>query len=414
MVEYFKVGERGHLLCSQADRNKVEINLIFTAGGGYFESPDEKGLAHYLEHCIVSRTKKLNFYQLKDYLFEYDIYSNASTGHEIINLTVSGHKSEVERMLDLIFEFAFEPTIDIESLEREREVILREISQRNGDPGYILQKKVTEEIFEPGSVSLNDILGEEKNIRNASVKSLTSLHNKILKCSHIILSISGNFGGKTGILKKFETHLSQISALEGLIPLAYPLIDIYKNFKRKVIVDELAHEHSILNLMIPANISLQNRAQRVFILDLFLRVPDGLLYNRLRNELGYIYGLHAIFDLNSSVLNINMACEVQFINQIIEESRKFLSDFDKYFDKDKARILKATSIKRQDISLDDPEQGLGFTLNNLIDYGEPLTFDKYCENFRSVSEDSIHETYDEIKSGLDESKVVIVTKNEAV
>jgi predicted Zn-dependent peptidase len=202
MYKYIKLANNFLLVINSVKRFKTELRMTFSSGGAYFEDQDEKGLTHLLEHVEIKQTSKQNPEELNKLLFEKDINRNASTGILTKEIFVGGHKDDLNLMLDMILEFSFAPTITEETLHIEKEIILRELAQRKGDPGYKLNRLVNESIFKKGSKNLTDIGGDENLFANATIKQLQNLHKKILSRSHFILSIVGGGINEKELIKE--------------------------------------------------------------------------------------------------------------------------------------------------------------------------------------------------------------------
>lgn len=191
MSNHLQVKSRTHLFYQKLDRKKVEIEIIFHAGGSIFEGEGDRGKKHLLEHCIASRTKDMNFQDLKDWQFEKNIILNAYTGPLTMGLTAEGHKEDFLEMFKVLWEMAVSPTFDQSILDREKEIVLREISERRGDPAYQLYFDVNALVFTPDSYDNHQVLGDEKMVAQTTIEDLYRLHQESLAQSHIIVLLAG-------------------------------------------------------------------------------------------------------------------------------------------------------------------------------------------------------------------------------
>ena len=188
---YQKLSPQIHLVCQPLDRFRVEIEIILHAGGSIFEMDENRGKKHLLEHCIASRTKEMDFQALKDFQFSQNLILNAYTGPMTMGLTATSHKNDFEKALKLLWEMATDPTFDQSILEREKEIVLREISERRGDPAYELYYHIQNQIFEEGSLDTHEVLGESEKVAKTTLEDFKKLHTQNLQDSHIIIQISG-------------------------------------------------------------------------------------------------------------------------------------------------------------------------------------------------------------------------------
>jgi predicted Zn-dependent peptidase len=415
MLSYTNLSPNFHLVTNLVpDRYKTELNLQYTSGGGLFETKGQSGVSHLLEHCILGRTKDKDFYQLKDHLFEKSIYNNAATGVLSMFLTLSGHRSDAFEMLDLMLEFGFNPTLAQDVLDREKEIVLREISERRGDPGYRLFYEMVGKVLEPGSRYLHQVLGDVKDVKASTLDTFYDLHRGMLERSHFILSISGGGLESQAIIDKVQNVISRVPKTDKTLDLTYDPGNTFKDFKYVPIVSKLAHDHAEVSIYLPVTVNLENRPARFFLQSLLLKMPDGELYNRLRNELGWIYSLQSTFDKSTSTLNLELSCEIKYISKIVDEVKKVFSDFEKVYSPKKAEILRQMTVKRQEMAQDEPQIITDFLVDNLSEFGVPLTYAEYVKKLALVTTEDIKALFDEIKTGLDKMRIVVTSNKKEV
>ncbi|GAB4144192.1 MAG: hypothetical protein OHK0017_02470 [Patescibacteria group bacterium] len=411
MLKYQQLSPNFHLITNfSKDRFKTEFNLQFTAAGAWFEEDSQRGVSHLLEHCILGRTKDLDFKGLKDYLFKENIYSNAATGIMGMYLTLSGHKSDSDKMLDLILEFGLKPTFSEDIQNQEREIVLREISERRGDPNYRLYWEIAKQAFQPGSRYLCEVLGSAEDVRNSNLETFQAIHHRMLNQSHVVLSVAGGIDDEQRLFDKIKTQ-SDLFGVNQALPVNYSPENKLHSFKYLPIVSDLAHEHAEITIYLPCPVKMDNRPERYFIQQLLLRHPEGYLYNQLRNELGLIYGLQSAYDQSLQCLIIEMSCEIKYIPQIVDKVKEVFSDFEKVYKPEKAKILKQISVKKQEMSQDEPQAVAEFLVDNLTDFGVPMTFTEYVKQLDKVNDELISDVYHAIQSGLPQIQIVASSNN---
>ena len=155
--------------------------------------------------------------------------------------------------------------------------------------------------------------------------------------------------------------------------------------------------------------TLENRPVRYFLQSLFLKLPEGVLYNRLRNELGWVYGLQSSFDQSTQTLNLELSCEIKYIAGIVDEVKKLFSDFTASYDDKKAKILRDMTVKRQEMAQDEPQILVDFLVENLTEFGEALSFSEYVKTLAQIDQAQIKELFDEIGANLDKMRVVVTS-----
>ena len=76
-MPYIKLSPNIHIISQPLDRKKFQIEATYMVGGSLLEEDRDRGRTHLLEHCIVSRTKNMDFESFNQYQFENNIIDAA-------------------------------------------------------------------------------------------------------------------------------------------------------------------------------------------------------------------------------------------------------------------------------------------------------------------------------------------------
>ena len=133
----------------------------------------------------------MNFEEFKDFQFKNNISFNAYTGPSTMGLSAEGHCSDTYTILEILLEMAFEPTFEQSILDRETEIVLREITERRGDPSYKLHYLLQNQAFTPESLVNHEVLGSAEAVASTSLEDLYRLFRDSISRSHIVLEVAG-------------------------------------------------------------------------------------------------------------------------------------------------------------------------------------------------------------------------------
>jgi zinc protease len=415
-MNYILKGSNVHILAQPLERKKFEIEIVLSSAGSWFEDPEDRGKRHLLEHCVASRTKSLDFQALKDFEYRENIILNAYTQPITMGLTATGHYSDFKKMVDLLLEMTFEPTFDQDILDREKEIVLREISERRGDPSYRLHFDTMHEVFTPESYSNHEVLGDSDLVAQTTIQDFEKLHRQNLQKSHLMFLISGGGIDLDYFQIKLDEYLARNTLFNSSLPktpINFQVDNQFKDFKILPIVNDLAHSHAELSVFLPCPVNFENKAALQIFESLFLKY-GGILYDRLRDELGLVYGLQSNFDKNLQILDIYLSCEIQYIKTIIDEIHDVFSNFDKYFNLQKFDEFKDIIKKKLDISQDTLGASSSFTQSMLRTYGIAETYDDYATRLMAVTPEDIRSIYEYVKSNLPNYRVVMVSNDQEI
>jgi ubiquinol-cytochrome c reductase core subunit 1 len=220
-MSYISLNPTTHLIVESQDRQKVDLESVYTSGGSFYESAYHRGRKHLLEHCLVARTKSMDFEAFKDYQFAQNVTVNAATSPRYMWLEMSGHTSNWQEMLEKLCEMTYLPTFDQSILDQEREIVLREISERRGEPGYILYYDTMKAVFSKDSVAAHETLGSSEQVAKTKLSDFAELHQQSLQDSHVVYTLSGGFDPQEAqktIQTYLETHPEIIPPLSETPP----------------------------------------------------------------------------------------------------------------------------------------------------------------------------------------------------
>lgn len=164
----------------------------------------ESGLSHFIEHMFFKGTDTKNACQLNNEMNCVGGNVNAFTTQENICISAKVVDEHLGRAIDLISEIYLQSAFDPSEIDRERNVILEEVSMYNDTPDeYVI------DIFMNGLYAENSlgrpILGPPENISQFSQNDIRRFINKEFAPDRIVIAIAGNFD-----LRRVEPQLRRI------------------------------------------------------------------------------------------------------------------------------------------------------------------------------------------------------------
>jgi predicted Zn-dependent peptidase len=402
------------LLCvdPKDDRETTKLEMWYSHGGSWFEKPEDRGRQHLLEHCLVARTKQLNDLEFKEYCFEHGISYNAYTSPSVVDLSGKSHKTDFPRMLKLFLELFFDPTFDEAILQKEREIVLREIADRQGDPEYQLWQDIAAKTYAADSIENHEVLGDPEAVRTTTLNDLKRLYATMLQNSYCIISLAGGGLNESELLAAIEPYSTQLTG--GYLPLPHKFGNdlICKNIAP--LYHQLAHKEAGVSVIIPSPVNWDNRPARSVFAELFLGWNGTGLYDYLRDELGLIYGYNFSFDEPGQALKLDLNGELALVPKILDGIKAYFVSFEEKFLESKFNILKANTAKKYLQARDN----LGFDANslisNLFSYNKMETSDEYVKRIEQVSVQSIRDIFESIHAVWSKSTIIVTSRDESV
>ncbi len=272
----------------QVSDTKIAHIGIMLDIGSRDETLEEQGLAHFLEHMAFKGTKKRNSYHIINRLESLGGELNAYTTKEKICFYATLLDTHIDKAVELLADITFNSTFPEKQIEKERSVILEEMSMYRDTPEDAIQDEFDEQLF-PNHALGRNILGTESTVHSFTQPHFQSFLKRNLNTEKIILSSVGNYPAKKLIrlVNKYirpiphKNHTPSRSWFDGYSP------------SRKEIRKPISQSHFAIGLP-SLSIKDTNRIPFFFLANL-LGGPSmsSRLNLSLREKHGLVYGVDA-------------------------------------------------------------------------------------------------------------------------
>lgn len=193
--------------------------------GSRDELENEQGLAHFLEHMAFKGTAKRSSYHIINRLESLGGELNAYTTKEKVCFYASLLDIHLEKAVELLCDITFNSTFPEKQIEKERQVILEEMSMYRDTPEDAIQDDFDEQIF-PNHPLGRNILGTEETVKSFQQGDFRGFLDRNLNTEKIILSSVGNYPAKKiqRLAKKYlediphKNHTPQRTWFDSYIP----------------------------------------------------------------------------------------------------------------------------------------------------------------------------------------------------
>ncbi|MHB1330900.1 MAG: M16 family metallopeptidase, partial [Minisyncoccota bacterium] len=142
----------------------VTVMALVETGSNY-EEKSQNGLSHFLEHMMFKgTTRRPTSLDISRELDSLGAQSNAFTSNEMTGYYAKAEKKHFKELLDIISDLYLNPTLPPAELEKERGVILQEISMYEDLPQHKVWDVFGELVY-GDSPAGRTILGPSLNIK---------------------------------------------------------------------------------------------------------------------------------------------------------------------------------------------------------------------------------------------------------
>jgi len=259
---------------------------VWLKRGSRHETPEESGLAHFIEHMVFKGTEKRSQARIAQEMDEIGGQTDAFTSQEYAGFHAKVLDEQLSRAVDLLSDIVVAPRFDAEELERERMVILEEMKSVEDAPEELVHE-IFAERFWPNHPMGRPILGTEATVAGFSRDDLVAFFRKTYAPSNIVVAAAGAFE-HAKLLELVESQFEGLDAPpDGVVETAP---DVAPNilFQHK----DLEQAHLVLGSVAP-HASSSDR----FVAYVLSAVVGGNMSSRLfqviREERGLAYSVYS-------------------------------------------------------------------------------------------------------------------------
>lgn len=183
--------ESGLRVASETVRGAETATVgVWIDAGSRYETAANNGVAHFLEHLAFKGTMKRTQQQLEVEIENMGGHLNAYTSREQTVYFAKVFKSDVERAMEILSDILLNSKLDENSINREKDVILREMTEVNKKQEELVLDHLHATAFQ-GTGLGRTILGSEDNIRSMTRQHLTDYIQNHYTANRMVIAGAG-------------------------------------------------------------------------------------------------------------------------------------------------------------------------------------------------------------------------------
>lgn len=168
----------------------VSLNLWIEAGS-IDERPDERGMAHLIEHMIFKGTSKRGVGEISRQVEAAGGYLNAFTSFEHTCFYVVLPSSQIKKALEIEFDAYLHSTFDAGELAKEKEVVFEEMRMRQDDPWSWSWELLFKILYKRNPYHW-PVIGDMAILKEVPREKLMAYYRKHYVPSNTVISVVGN------------------------------------------------------------------------------------------------------------------------------------------------------------------------------------------------------------------------------
>lgn len=258
---------------------------IWVGTGSKFEDASNNGISHFLEHMYFKGTKTRTAKQIAEAFDEIGGNVNAFTSKEYTCYYARILDTHAPIALDILADMYFNSVFDAEELEKEKNVVIEEISMYEDTPDDLVHDLIARACYGDHPLGYS-ILGTEEVLRNLRRDDLIDYVEKHYIPEQTVITVAGNFDDR--LIEEIKQQFSTFTRKGSVHDLTVP------PFTGKTIAHHKATEQAHFCLSLPG---YQVGHDEIYSLILLNNVLGGSMSSRLfqeiREERGLAYSVYS-------------------------------------------------------------------------------------------------------------------------
>lgn len=182
--------------------------------GSRDENEQNKGIAHFWEHMAFKGTKKRKAFHILNRIDSVGGELNAYTTKEKIAFYASVLDTYFEKAIELLVDITFDSVFPEKQIDKERKVILEEMSMYQDAPEDAIQDEFDAVVFKDHPLGWN-ILGTPDSVKSFHRDDFRAFIKDQLNTEKLVFCSVGNMPFSK-VLKLVEKHLKNVPSLNGM------------------------------------------------------------------------------------------------------------------------------------------------------------------------------------------------------
>ncbi len=194
----------------------VVFSVLIEVGSAYEGKYTGSGISHLIEHMVFKGTKKYGPGDIENILHTYGGKINAFTSYDYTGFKILILKEHKDIALDILKEILTSPAFNAKELEKEMQVIEREMDLNKDDPSRRLSRITFSSAFSRHPYKF-PIIGYKDNFRRLKRDDLLEFFSSKYTPEKIVIAIVGDMDSKD-VFESVKRLFSDLPRGDNVIP----------------------------------------------------------------------------------------------------------------------------------------------------------------------------------------------------
>ena len=368
---------------------------IWVENGSRHESEAENGLSHFIEHLLFKGTERRSAAQIAEEMDAVGGVINAFTAKEHTCYYAKVLDENLPLAIDLLTDIFLNSSFDADEIERERSVILQEISQAEDTPDDYVHDLFNLDFFKNHPIG-RPICGREETVNHFRREDIIEFFRSRYQPRRVIVSIAGNFQ-HAAVVDEMAARLGSVQERNhdphpGVTGETIPEMGngIFPHPK------SLEQVHLCLGVAgIP-----QSHPKRYIAYVLNTLLGGGMssrLFQEIREKRGKAYSVYSFSSAYKDVgylgvyAGTSLDSTEEVVELILQELKKMAAG---NVSENEIARTQGQLVGSMILGLESTDSWMSHVARNEIYFGQAISIDEICQKIRTVSRDEVIELAD--------------------
>ena len=297
---------------------------IWVENGSRFESPRQNGISHFLEHMLFKGTERRTAREVAEEIESLGGSLNAFTGREVTCYHAKVLSEHLPIAVDVLSDIFLHSTFPEEEIERERTVILAEISEVEDAPDQYVQL-LFDAKFWPGDPLSRPICGTAETVSGMVRNDFVSFVEQRYRPDRIVIAAAGGVD-HDWLVAEVARRFGHLDGASDRPAETLPAPTLQLGVHQKSL------EQVQMMLGMPGISAVDEQRFAAFVLNTAL--GDGMssrLFQEVREKRGKAYSIYSYLDSfsNAGYFGVYAALGADSVSEVIEIVRAELSKIER-------------------------------------------------------------------------------------
>lgn len=164
---------------------------VYVGAGSRYETPEEAGLSHLLEHLLFKGTERRpSAQQISEIIDSVGGVMNAGTDRELTVYYAKVARPHFQRAADVLADMIRHPLIEPEELEKERKVVIEELASIEDSPAQLVDVLLDATMW-PDQPLGRDVAGTEASVNAITRDATLDYLRRQYVPNNIVVAVAG-------------------------------------------------------------------------------------------------------------------------------------------------------------------------------------------------------------------------------